>query len=82
MAGASLFAYNRIDWLFGVLTVAALLVPFVGYIVALYSSPFLGKWRVLRVLLLTLFSFAVTIGGYLWLYRSGAFLTGRGYSIV
>lgn len=65
------------EWISSTFAVAALLVPFIGYIAALYDIPLLARWpRILRVAVLTLLSLLVTVGGYCILFF--AVLLARG----
>jgi hypothetical protein len=65
-------------WILSVIAVAALLLPFIGYIAAIYDAPLFAKWpRVLKAGVFTLSSFVFTIGGYLMFFLAGYFIRGR-----
>ncbi len=56
-------------WIPAAFAVAALLVPFVAYIYAVYDAPFFVKWsRILRASVLTLLSASFTTIGYITLF--------------
>ena len=69
-------------WLPGLFAVAAILIPFIGYLVVGYKIPvFRDRSRVLRVGFLTFLSVSVTICGYAGLFFVGLCVqgeTGRG----
>ena len=60
-------------WIPSAFAVAALLLPFIGYIAAIYDAPFFMKWpRILKAGVLTLLSVVFTIGGYVAFFIAGA----------
>ena len=70
-------------WIPGAFAVAALLLPFVGYIVACYDAPLFARWsRVLKASVLTVSSVIVTIAGYLGLFMAGLLLEKVRYDDV
>ncbi len=65
-------------WILDVVAVAALLVPFIGYIAAVYDAPIFARWpRILRAGVFTLCSFAFTFGGYLTFFLVGDHFRAR-----
>jgi len=59
-------------WLLNALAVAALLVPFIGYMAVVWDAPLFGKWsRILKAGVLTLASIFATVGGYTLLFVGG-----------
>ena len=65
-------------WIPGTFAVAALLLPFIGYIVACYDAPLFARWsRVLKASVLTVSSVVVTIAGYLGLFMAGLAMKGE-----
>ena len=78
VAGFLYFDSSPRRWLPSIFGVAALLVPFVCYIAAVYDAPLLAKWsRVVKASVLTLFSVVVTICGYCLLFFAGLLIKGE-----
>ncbi len=64
-------------WLPGSFAAAAMLVPLIGYIAAVYKAPRFGKWsRVLKTGVLTLLSILATMCGYTLLFLLGLWIKG------
>jgi hypothetical protein len=82
VAAVLYFDSPRRVWLPSLFAVSALLVPFIGYIAAIYNAPILAHWpRVARAFVLTLASALATLGGYYVLFAAGSLLMGRlGYA--
>jgi hypothetical protein len=65
-------------WIPSLCALAALLPPFVCYIVAVYDAPLFARWsRALKAGVLTLLSIVLTIGGYCALFFIGLFIQGK-----
>jgi len=65
-------------WLPSLFAVAALLVPFVCYIIVVYDLPVLAKWsRIVRASVLTLSSIVVTIAGYTVMFLADLVIRGE-----
>ncbi len=63
--GVLSFDSSPYRWVPSVFAVAALLVPFVGYIAAGYDAPVFARWSpILKMTILTLSSLLVTVVGY------------------
>ena len=77
VAGVLYFDSSPRRWIPGAFGVAALLLPFVGYIAAFDDAPLLTKWsRIVKASVLTLASVAVTIVGYGVLFLTGLLIRG------
>ena len=78
MVSAALFLESSSHrWIFGLFILAAVIVPFIGYIATLYQAPLFGKWsRTLKAGVSTLASLIVTIGGYTLLFNAGSWIKG------
>jgi hypothetical protein len=65
-------------WIPGVFAIAALLLPFICYIAAVYDTPVFARWSgALKAGVLTLSSVIMTIGGYCILFFTGLFIQGK-----
>jgi hypothetical protein len=59
-------------WILDVVAVAALLLPFIGYIASVYDAPIFARWpRAIKAGVFTLGSFVLTFGGYLAFFLAG-----------
>ena len=77
VSGIVCFDSSPSRWVPGAFAVAALVLPFVAYIAAIYHAPLFAKWpRTLKAGVLTVLSIVVTIGGYLVFFTAGFLLKG------
>ncbi len=59
-------------WIPSIFGVAALPLPFVFYIAAVYDAPMFARWqRILKAIVVTIGSVIVTVGGYLIFFSTG-----------
>jgi hypothetical protein len=78
VAGILVFNSYALDVLASVCAVAAMVLPFVGYIAAAYDAPLLAKWpRALKTSVLAILSIVVTLGGYIVFTTCGFLIRGK-----
>jgi hypothetical protein len=69
--------YDRFPNLSNAFIAAALSLPFLGYIAALYDAPLFAKWsRGSKGMVLTVLSLVLTIAGYVALFLTGIMIKG------
>jgi hypothetical protein len=62
-------------WMFNAFAIAALLVPFIAYVVMAYKIPMFNKWpRPVKAGVLTLASIFLTVAGYTLLFYAGLWI--------